>query len=89
MIEDNFLNLYMSKNHLILEGYAYAISASWYYLLSILGINNFRDSYKIHQELMFLNLVKLKMLKSKKIMWICFHYFPNIQFLNQKTFNNK
>ncbi|CAD8112780.1 unnamed protein product [Paramecium sonneborni] len=30
MFEDDFLNGYMSKNHTILEGYAYAISANWY-----------------------------------------------------------
>ncbi|CAD8083418.1 unnamed protein product [Paramecium primaurelia] len=30
MTEDDFLNQYMSKNHRISEGYAYAISANWY-----------------------------------------------------------
>lgn len=30
MPEDEFLNGYISRNHRISEGYAYAISAKWY-----------------------------------------------------------
>ena len=33
MIENDFINRYLSKIHIITEGYAYAISSDWYTLM--------------------------------------------------------